>query len=195
MTALLLQIGATKLAVSVVLAGAVWMVHRRVDRPAISHPLWLMVLVTLLVPAVVSLPVLPAEFAAPLATWRAGASEFMLAEGTSYQSTGPPLGAAAPTALAILWLLGTTGFLGWTLARTILFRRTLARASCQAPASLQRQAAGIGLPRTRAGPDPGSAYHERPRDANGLVDRGEGTGADSRLPSGRTEPCGNCMPS
>ncbi len=144
MTALLLQIGATKLAVSVVLAGAVWMVHRRVDRPAISHPLWLMVLVTLLVPAVVSLPVLPAEFAAPLATWRAGASEFMLAEGTSYQSTGPPLGAAAPTALAILWLLGTTGFLGWTLARTILFRRTLARASCQAPASLQRQAAGIG---------------------------------------------------
>ena len=67
----------------------------------------------------------------------------MLAEGPSYQSTGPPLGAAAPTVLTILWLLGTTGFLGWTLVRTIRFRRTLTRASCQAPASLQRQAAAI----------------------------------------------------
>ncbi|MCY4571395.1 MAG: hypothetical protein OXF01_01235, partial [Gemmatimonadetes bacterium] len=61
MTGLLLQIGATKLAVSVVLAGVVWVIHRRVDRPAVSYPLWLLVLVTLLVPAVVSLPVLPAE--------------------------------------------------------------------------------------------------------------------------------------
>ena len=39
MTGLLLQIGATKLAVSVVLAATVWMVHRHVDRPAISYPL------------------------------------------------------------------------------------------------------------------------------------------------------------
>ena len=33
MTGLLLQIGATKLTVSVVLAGAVWMVQRRVGGP------------------------------------------------------------------------------------------------------------------------------------------------------------------
>ncbi len=144
MTGLLLQIGATKLAVSVVLAGAVWMVHRRVGRPAVSHPLWLLVLVTLLMPAVVSLPVLPEELLAPSTTGSAGAPELMLAEGTSYQSTGPPLGAVAPPALAFLWLVGTAGFLGWTLARTIRFRRTLARASRRAPASLQRQAAAIG---------------------------------------------------
>ena len=144
MTGLLLQIGATKLAVSVVLAGVVWMVHRRVDRPAVSYSLWLLVLVTLLVPAVVSLPVLPAELVAPLAIPGVGASDVGLAEGTSYPSTGPPLGALAPPVLAILWLLGTTGFLGWTLARTIHFRHTLAKASRQAPASLQRQAAAIG---------------------------------------------------
>ena len=120
------------------------MVHWHVDRPATSYPLWLMVLVTLLVPAVVSLPVLPAELSAPSITGGAGTSELMLAEGPSYQSTGPPLGAAAPTVLTILWLLGTTGFLGWTLVRTIRFRRTLTGASCQAPASLQRQAAAIG---------------------------------------------------
>ena len=144
MTGLLLQIGATKLAVSVVLAGVVWIVHRRVDRPAVSYPLWLLVLVTLLAPAVVSLPVLPAKLAAPLAIPGVGASDVVLAEGTSYLSTGPAPGALAPPVLAILWLLGTTGFLGWTILRTIHFRRTLAKASRQAPASLQRQAAAIG---------------------------------------------------
>lgn len=144
MTGLLLQIGATKLAVSAVLAAAVWIAHRRVGRPAVSHRLWLLVLVTLLTPAIISIPVLPAELVAPLTTGDAGAPQLVLAEGPSYQSTGPPLGAVAPTVLAILWLLGTTGFLGWTLARTIRFKRTLARASRQAPVSLQRQAAAIG---------------------------------------------------
>ena len=144
MTGLLLQIGATKLAVSVVLAGAVWIVHRRVDRPAVSYSLWLVVLLTLLVPAVVSLPVLPTKLAAPLAIPGVGASDVVLAEGTSYPSTGPPLGALALPVLAVLWLLGTAGFLGWTLVRTIHFRRRLAKASRKAPASFQRQAAAIG---------------------------------------------------
>lgn len=36
MTGLLLQIGASKLAVSIVLAGAVWIVHRYANRPASS---------------------------------------------------------------------------------------------------------------------------------------------------------------
>lgn len=144
MTGLLLQIGATKLAVSAVLAGAVWIVHRRVARPAVSHPLWLLVLVTLLMPAIISIPVLPAELVAPLTAGDARAPQLVLADGPSYQSTGPPPGAVAPPILAILWLLGTTGFLGWTLARTIRFKRTLARASRQAPVSLQRRAAAIG---------------------------------------------------
>ncbi len=144
MTGLLLQIGATKLAVSVVLACAVWMVHRSVDRPAVSCQLWLLVLVTLLVPAIVSLPVLPAPPAVPLPAPSAGAPALVLAEGTSYPSTGPPLGATAPQAVAMLWLLGTAGLLGWTLVRTIRFRRTLARILRAAPAWLQREAAEIG---------------------------------------------------
>ena len=144
MTGLLLQIGATKLAVSVVLACAVWMVHRSVDRPAVSCQLWLLVLVTLLVPAIVSLPVLPAPPAVPLPAPSVGAPALVLAEGDSYPSTGPPLGATAPQAVAVLWLLGTVGLLGWTLVRTIRFRRTLARVLRPAPAWLQREAAEIG---------------------------------------------------
>ena len=144
MTGLLLQIGATKLAVSVVLAGAVWIVHRRVGRPAVSHPLWLLVLVILLVPAVVSLPVLPAPPVVPLPEPGAGAPEVVLAEVASHPLAALQPGALAQPGLAILWLLGTAGLLGWTLVRTIRFRRTLTRALRPAPAWLQRQAAVIG---------------------------------------------------
>ena len=60
MTNLLLQIGGTKLILSIILAGGVWVVHRRVGRCAVSYPLWLLVLIALLAPAVVALPVFPA---------------------------------------------------------------------------------------------------------------------------------------
>ena len=144
MTGLLLQIGATKLAVSVVLAGAVWMVHRRVDRPAVSYLLWLLVLVTLLLPAVVSLPVLPGEPMVAATPSVVGAPGVVFAEVAADSATGPELDAFLQPGLAILWLVGTVGLLGWTAVRTIRFRRTLERAVRPAPSWLHRQAAAVG---------------------------------------------------
>lgn len=144
MTGLLLQIGATKLAVSVVLAAAVWIVHRRVDRPAVSYPLWLMVLLTLVVPAVTSLPVLPAEPVAALVAPGSGAVGIVLAEVAAERAPGPVFGAFLQPGLAILWLGGTVGLLGWTAVRAIRFRRTLKRAVRPAPSWLRRQAAAVG---------------------------------------------------
>ena len=63
MSDVLLQIGAAKLVVSVLLAGVAWAVQRRVDHPAVAHSLWFVVLVALLMPAVISLQVLPGEAA------------------------------------------------------------------------------------------------------------------------------------
>ena len=117
MSELLLRIGATKLAVSVVLAAVVWVVHRRVGRPAVSHSLWVVVLVTLLVPAVVSLPVLPAEPDLGVVTPDIGSAHAVLAEGTSDPSPKQPLGAFAGPGLAIAWLLGTIGLVGWSPVR------------------------------------------------------------------------------
>lgn len=158
MTGLLLQIGATKLAVSVVLAGAVWMVHRHVDRPAISYPLWLLVLVTLLVPAVISLPVLPGEVVAapaepgatPATPGSAQSTPGSAARGAQFgavaadPAAGSRLDAFLLPGLAILWLVGTAGLLGWTVVRTIRLRRTLKRAVQPAPTWLHRQAAAVG---------------------------------------------------
>lgn len=152
MTGLLLQIGATKLAVSIALAGVVWIVHRRVDRPAVSYPLWLMVLVTLLVPAVISLPVLPREpmvaptvaATVPAAVAAAGAPGVVFAEVAADPAAGLSLAAFLQRALAILWLVGTAGLLGWTVVRTIRFRRTLKKAVRPAPSWLHQQAAAVG---------------------------------------------------
>lgn len=63
MTGFLLQIAATKLALSIALGAMVWLVQRCAARPAIVHTLWLLVLGSLLVPAVVPMRVLP-EWAA-----------------------------------------------------------------------------------------------------------------------------------
>lgn len=144
MTGLLLQVGATKLAVSMVLAGAVWMVHRSAGRPSVSYPLWLLVLLTLLVPAVISLPVLPAEPTIPLAAPATGVAEVVVTETTSNPPAVPRSRALAQPGLAILWLLGTAVLLGWTATRTILFRRALKRAVRPAPTWLQREAAAVG---------------------------------------------------
>lgn len=125
MTNLLLQIGATKLILSIILACGVWIVHRRVGRCAVSYPLWLLVLIALLVPAVVALPVFPAVGSG--------------AAGASAMSPGA-LGAL----LVLLWMGGTAALLGWTLLRALRFQRSLGRAAWVAPPELQLEAAEIG---------------------------------------------------
>ena len=144
MTGLLLQIGATKLAVSVVLASAVWMVQRRVSCPTVSYRLWLLVLVTLLVPAVVSLPVLPGEPMEEATGPVVGAPGVVFAEVAPDSATGPDPGAFLQPGLAILWLVGTVGLLGWTAVRTIRFRRTLKRAVRPVPSWLHQQVSAVG---------------------------------------------------
>ena len=182
MTGLLLQIGATKLAVSGVLAAAVWIVHRRVDRPAVSYPLWLMVLLTLVVPAIASLPVLPAEPMAALVAPGSGAVGIVLAEVAADPAPGPKFGAFLQPGLAILWLGGTVGLLGWTAVRAIRFRRTLKRVR---PAPSWLRGGRGGRPGSWALPDPRTVHHERPRDAHGVVEWGEGPDAHPVLPSAR----------
>ncbi len=124
MTGLLLQVGVSKLVLSIVLACAVWVVHRRVGRCAISYPLWLLVLVALLAPAVVPVPV--------------------------FRAVSPAAGSSGVTPevigglLALVWILGSTVLLAWTLLWAFRFQRSLKRASWPAPPELQRQAGEIG---------------------------------------------------
>ena len=172
MTDILLQIGATKLVLAVGLAGVVWLVTRRVARPATVHTMWLLVLGAILVPAVVPLRVLPEEAAVEVvaqpevafqyevvpprvlpeevaveAAVQSGISPPVVVADVGVNGDGrPPRGwltlAGKPLAV-LLWILGSAGFFGWTLVRTVRFQRTLTRAAEPAP-QLQRLATEIG---------------------------------------------------
>ena len=143
MTDLILQIGATKLAVSVALAGLAWTVQRRLRRPALSHALWLLTLGALVMPPLISIPVLSPE--------AAGAASSATHTFRSVTPGPSPGGTAAGRfassgewAVAWLWLSGAAGALGWTLARTLRFRRRLTPATEVAPPEVQRLADEIG---------------------------------------------------
>lgn len=144
MTDILLQIGATKLAVSIVLAAMVWLVQQRVARPAIVHTLWLLVLGTLLVPAVVPLRVLPEQAEVEVVAVLGGGPQTVANNGISDPAVGPDqrLKEIGRRLLALAWVLGAAGFFGWTLIRTIRFQRTLTRAARPVP-EMQQHAAEI----------------------------------------------------
>lgn len=156
MTDLLLQIGATKFALSLLLAGLAWvMTGRRGTHPSVAHLLWLLVLVALLLPAVVAVPVPPATAGTASAT----AGDRQSAEPTNaWLSAGaggiddagpgtpfvPRLGGNARTGVATAWLSVTALLLGWTLVRTLRFRRLLGRTSQSAPSALGHEVSRIG---------------------------------------------------
>lgn len=81
----------------------------------------------------------------PPAAPDAGAFQTVLAQGAaSHTATDLRPGALAQQGIAIIWLVGTVGLLGWTPVRTIRFRRTLKRAMRPAPSWLRRRAAAVG---------------------------------------------------
>ncbi len=188
---ILIQIGASKLVISALLAGLAWVVQRRVAHPAIAYSLWLLVLVTLLIPAVVSIPVLPGQTSAATVTGDGAAlagepkalspverpAHELAAPGTSL---GTWIAGYGKAGFALAWLVGTVLLLGWTLARVWRFRRWLIRTSRPAPPPLLRQVAEIGGPLRLSGlacPPPHAPPRRRyfarsPKSAAGSACRG-----------------------
>ncbi|WP_420463821.1 M56 family metallopeptidase [Candidatus Palauibacter sp.] len=152
MTDLALQVAGSKLAISIVLAGAVWLAARGNDRPRLCHALCPTLLAALLIPPLIGLPVLqpepsaagPADVAS-----RDAAPPVAAAIGDAQPAAvggavdGGWLAAYGGSGLVVLWLVGAAVILGWTVARTRDFRRSLRGASREAPAQLQRMAGEI----------------------------------------------------
>lgn len=142
MTDVILQIGASKLAISVSLAGLAWIVGRRLGSPPLAHGLWLLPLAVLLVPPFVSIPV-----------WSSGVDPLGPVPAIGFLEAQPTPSAAAVLlgwlkdggreGLVWLWLVGTASVLGWTLVRTLRFHRSLLSASEPAPPEVQRSAREI----------------------------------------------------
>ncbi len=150
MTDVILQIGASKLVISIGLAGVAWIATRRPGSPCMAHGLWLLPLAVLLVPPFVSVPVWSAgvDPVVPLAPVAISVPQ---AEPTpsAWAILLSWLGSHGKKTLVWLWLLGTASVLAWTLVRTLRFHRSLARASETARLEVQRLAGeiarGLGL--------------------------------------------------
>lgn len=142
MTDLILQVGASKLAISVVLAVGITGLTRRPGRPALAHGLWLLLLGALLVPPLVSIPLLPPEVGSSAPVVVAGFLEAQATPSASATLLGL-LKEYGPSGLIWLWLLGSASVLGWTCVRALRFHRSLVGASGIASAHVQRMAARI----------------------------------------------------
>jgi len=157
----LLQFAASNLVIALPLAFVAWAVQHFGKRPELAHLLWLVVLVKLVTPPVVSLPVslsvvepLPAAIpstpagAADDAAHVAGmaAVESLRADPARAQgSGGASLGALTdwPTAVVGLWLVGSALVLVFSLTRAVCFDRLLRATSTRAGPALQDAAARI----------------------------------------------------
>ncbi len=139
MTDMILQIGASKLAISIGLAGLAWIAARRLGNPSLAHGLWLLPLAVLLVPPFVSIPVWPQTLDPVVPT-----TAMAVAQAEPTPSTGAMLlgwlGGHGREALVWLWILGTTSVVSWTIVRTLRFHRSLVSASEAAPPEVQRRA-------------------------------------------------------
>jgi len=146
----LLTILAINASTAALLALVVAAVSRYVGRPAVTHALWLLVLLELLVPPLVEIAVLPRSeppagesapmasrvvpSAAPIPVLDASAS---VERGTSSKS-GAQARPTASTLIGAAWLLGVIAVVGLAAIRLRRFRRLIAGAATAPPGLQQR---------------------------------------------------------
>jgi beta-lactamase regulating signal transducer with metallopeptidase domain len=149
MTDILLQIGVSKLIISLGLAGVAWSIQRWRNQPFLSHPLWFLVLATLVLPSVVTVPVVDLPWIDASGFLATDAA--VLDSGRMALQDGGTLEAALMAFLAengrqgliLLWLLGSAIVLLWSLVRVRRFNALLRTASSQAPQEFQELASDI----------------------------------------------------
>src|SRR5262245_42435967 len=146
MTALL-QFGAMKLVLSTLLSLIAWMVTRRRTRPQVTHSVWLVVVITMLVPLMIPVPVL--DWASMLwsAVWATDpAAIASRVDALANAATRARLAVMVPMSftwarvLIAIWLVGSLVVLVVSVTRVVRFHRSLRRASRPASPTEQRLA-------------------------------------------------------
>jgi beta-lactamase regulating signal transducer with metallopeptidase domain len=155
MTDLLLQSAVSNVCISLALAFAAIVVEMTTKRPAIAHLLWVLVLVKLVTPPIVTIPVI----AMPGPSDRAATSELpgVAAPTTSIGadieadvSEVPPAEQMKPApweqikpVILLVWLAGSGFILIWSLMRVYRFDHLLRKGTEAAPLDLRARAARI----------------------------------------------------
>ncbi len=132
----LLQLGLGNALMVVPLALLAAVVGRRSRRPALTHALWLLVLLKLVTPPLIPFPISwPTDWPADLAADPTPGMD------RPVRSVAAPA-ISWPAALGVLWLTGTALYLGVALVRVLRFQRLL-RHTQPASAEVQAEAAAL----------------------------------------------------
>ncbi|WP_419947938.1 M56 family metallopeptidase [Candidatus Palauibacter sp.] len=142
MTDLALQIAGSKLAISIVLGAAVWLLALYNQRPRACHALCLTLLTALLIPPLIGLPVLNPAVPAPEPA-AAVAFNAVQTVGLIEAAGASGLAQYGGFGLVLAWILGAVAIVGWTVARARAFHSSLKRASRGASPDVQRMAEEI----------------------------------------------------
>ncbi|MHC4942878.1 MAG: M56 family metallopeptidase [Planctomycetota bacterium] len=153
---LLLQFGLSNLCFSLALAIVALVFQSVIKRPFIAHLLWLLVIVKLVTPPIMTIPLIAIPGPTPITaealmenlgpgltspTFVATALESGKQEGASLSAvTGSSAMDQIKTGLALIWLLGCAGLLTWSLVRIIRFHRLLGMVTEVGPPKLQQAA-------------------------------------------------------
>jgi beta-lactamase regulating signal transducer with metallopeptidase domain len=141
MTAFLVQFAISNLLASLVLAAIAYAVHRRGRYPVLAHLLWVLVLVKLVTPPVLSRPVAPIPFAVGLP----GRDPAAGGPALGGQSLPGSLGDDILSGLLVAWAVGSAVVLVVSLVRIYRFDHLLRRTSHEAPGWIQFMAEGAAL--------------------------------------------------
>lgn len=134
MTDLVAQLALGNLVGSALIAGLAWAADRSGRSPALAHALWVLVLVKVLTPPLLTLPLLPAAGPSP--------SSGMMGEGAG-RSTADVLGLVGAAADQVLpwaiagWAVGSLVILAVSLLRIRRFDRLIRHSSVLAPPRLR----------------------------------------------------------
>lgn len=140
--ATLLQFAASNLVVATPLALLAWIVQRHLDRPFVAHLLWLVVLVKLVTPPVLSVPVFASG--QQLQTLPQGlVPDAALLPAAGGMSALELFVHAWPQVITGIWLAGSVFVFGWSMTQAYRFNRLLRRSSRPAELSVQVRATNI----------------------------------------------------
>jgi len=135
MTALL-QFGAMKLLLSVLLALIAWMATRRRTRPQVAHSVWLVVVTSMLVPLMIRVPMLDWASMLSSAGWGTDPAAIAsrvdaLANAATRVRLAPMVAMSFTWALVLIaiWLVGSFVVLVVSVTRVVRFHQALRRAS------------------------------------------------------------------
>ena len=136
MTDFLIQLALGNLLISGVLAAMAYAVHRRRRHPGLAHLLWVIVLIKLVTPPLLTLPIVALP-GSPIAEQPGSGSAGAIASVPAQEAVLASSIEAVATTLLLIWVVGAVLVLAASLLRIFRFDRLLRRTCREAPAEIQ----------------------------------------------------------